>query len=165
MWHYNETCFPALEWHWELLKIVFPSCQYLFWKIDSDQTNWNGITIARSYIPAGRSISGADTEQIIYDTFTATVYGRHTPHASELDLLPSLLDFKFFCPPGYSPPLTCSDHYLLCSCFCHLWLLPTIIFSFPGGYIENRAYLGRCSSEIVSLRIISIYSYFLWSTL
>lgn len=54
--------------------------------------DWNGITVTRSYIPAGRGISGADAEQIIYDTFTATVL-LHTPHATKLDLLPSLLDF------------------------------------------------------------------------
>lgn len=143
------------------IEIIFPSCWYLFWKTDSDQTNWNGITTSRSYIPASKSISGDDAEQIIYDIFTATVL-LQTYSPCYMDLLPSSWIFNF-------SVLWVILHYwpaqiiIYCARFCHLWLLPTVIFSFPGGYTENRANLGRSSSEIVSVRIIHIYSYFLWS--
>lgn len=139
VWHYNKTCFPALEWHWELLKIIFPSCRYPFWKTDSDQTNWNGISIARSYIPAGKSISGADAEQIIYDCIIADIFPMLLIwiccHLSWIFNF-SVLQVILHCWPTqiiiYSPR------------FCHLWLLPTVIFSFSGGgYIENRACLVR----------------------
>lgn len=51
-------------------------------------------------------------------------------------------------------------HYLPHPWFCHLWLLPTAISSFPARNIGNRAHLGRSSLERVSLMIISYLQLF-----
>lgn len=39
----------------------------------SDRTNWQSVAMARSYVPAGESVSGVDVECAIYQTFTATI--------------------------------------------------------------------------------------------
>lgn len=103
VWHYNKTCFPALEWHWELLKIIFPGCQYPFQKAGGNRTNWNSVAVARSYIPAGKSISGVMLTAVFITPAQPLYYSRCTPCASKWDLLPSLLDFSLYRPPGYSP--------------------------------------------------------------
>lgn len=157
VWHCKTTCFPALEWHWELLKIIFPSSRYPFWKTGSNRTNWNSIAIARSYIPAGKSISGADVEWIIYHTFIATIFlpmplSQTCCHLSWISDFAVLQVTLCHWPAPY--------HYSPCPCFCHLWLLPTVIFSFLGRNIENIAYFGRSLLEIVSLMIISYLQLF-----
>lgn len=107
VWHYNKTCFPALDWHWELLKIIFPSCGYPFWKMGSNRTGtaWllPGPTSQLARASLGLMLNGLfiRPSQPLY-------YPRRTPHALKQDLLPSLLDFWLCSPPGYSPPLTCS---------------------------------------------------------